>query len=172
MREAELILRQSWERLIAEYTSGRVFLRNEKDMECALWKICQNVMVERGLFPTVVSQESHRGRVVDLRIGEIDSCILVQLKLYRDKADWKETPSMTNTVESDLKFVKGHEDAYVAVIDTIPSTPRVKLPFKLNWQTIEIDDDMFSKVYSDINPRTSPPRERRQKILLANGTDI
>ena len=172
MQETELILRESWKRLIAQYTSGKVILRNERGMESALKDICRNVMVEHGLSPTVVSQEPHRGRIVDLRIGEINSCLLVQLKLYHDRADWKETPSMINTVESDLKFAKGHKDTYLAIIDTIPSTPRAKLPFKLNWQIIEIDREVFDKVYSNINPRTSPPRESRQKILLTNGTEI
>lgn len=172
MQEIESILWESWNRLITQYTSGKVILRNERDMENALKDICRNVMVKHGFSPVVVSQEHHRGRIVDLRIGEVNSCILVQLKLYHDRADWKETPSMTNTVESDLKFVKYHKNAYVAVIDTIPSTPRAELPFKLNWQTIEIAKEVFDKVYSSINPRTSPRRERRQQILLVKGTEM
>lgn len=63
---------------------------------------------------------------------------------------------MINTVESDLKFAKGYEDTYVAIIDTIPSTSRVKLPFKLKWESIEIDGRVFKKLYLTINPQTSP----------------
>ena len=166
------MLQESWKRLIANYTSGKVVLRNEKDMEDALKDICRSIMVEHGVFPAVASQEHHRNRRVDLRIGAIDSCLLVQLKLYHDRADWKETPSMTNTVESDLKFAKGHRNTYVGIIDAIPNTPRAKLPYELNWQTVEIDKDVFDKIYRDINPRTSPPRTRKQKALLANGTEI
>jgi len=79
---------------------------------------------------------------------------------------------MMNTVESDLKFAEGHGDTFVAIIDTIPSTSRVRLPFKMDWQTIEIDRNVFEEVYSTINPRTSPPREMRQKAILVNGTKI
>jgi len=172
MEEIESVLQESWKRLIANYTSGKVVLRNEKDMEDALKGICRSIMVEHGVLPAVVSQEHHRNRRVDLRIGPIDSCLLVQLKLYHDKADWKETPSMTNTVESDLKFAKGHKNTYVGIIDAIPNTARARLPYELDWQTVEIDKDVFNKIYQDINPRTSPPRTRKQKVLLANGTEI
>jgi len=80
MRETELILRESWKRLIVRYISGKVILRNERDMENALKDICQNVMGEHGLSSTVVSQELHRGRILDLRIGDVEPCVLVQLK--------------------------------------------------------------------------------------------
>ena len=172
MQEIEHVLRESWKRLIARYISGQVILRKEKDMEDALKDICRTVIVESALLPTIASQELHRGMIVDLRIGSIDVCLLVQLKFYHDRADWKETPSMTNTVESDLKFTKGHKNTYVGIIDTIPSTPRAKLPFKLNWQAVAIHKGVFDKIYRNINPRTSPPRERKQKSLLANGTEI
>ena len=61
MREIELILRESWKRLIVRYISGKVILRNERDMENAVKGICQNVMGEHGLSSTVVSQESTEG---------------------------------------------------------------------------------------------------------------
>ncbi len=79
---------------------------------------------------------------------------------------------MTNTVESDLKYAQGHNNTYVAIIDVIPSTTRAILPFKVNWQTIEINKVVFDKFYANINPRTSPPRERQQKILLKKGTTL
>ena len=104
MQETESILREPWNRLIARYTSGKIILRKERDMKNALKDICLNIMVEHGIPPVVVSQEHDRGRIVDLRIGEISSCILVQLKTYHDRADWKESPPMINTVESDLQL--------------------------------------------------------------------
>lgn len=172
MEEAELVLRLSWERLINDYASGKVVLRTEKDMENAMKHICMNIVAERGLILDVARQEKHRGKVIDLRIGDMPRCIWVQLKFYHDEADWKQSPSMMNTVESDLKFAEGHGDTFVAIINTIPSTSRVRLPFKLDWQTIEIDRNVFEEVYSTINPRTSPPREMRQKAILVNGTKI
>lgn len=172
MVEVQTILDKSWKRLISQYVSGKIVLRKEADMEKALLDICRAVMVEQLFLTPIATQEHHRHRRVDLRIGPIDLCILVQLKLYHDRADWKETQSMTNTVESDLKFAHGHHNTYVTIIDTIPSNPRAKLPFKLKWQTIEIDGKVFDESYSNINPRTSPPRERRQKVLLACGTEI
>lgn len=172
MEEAELLLRDSWEHLISRYTSGKIVLRNEKDMEDALKDICQELTSEPEISLPIVSQEHHRGRIVDLRMGETDSCILIQLKFYHDKADWKETPSMTNTVESDLKFAKDHKDTYVGIIDTIPTTTRAKLLYILNWELIEIDKQVFDEIYSNINPRTSPPRESKQNVLLAKGTEI
>ena len=141
-------------------------------MEHALKKNCRSIMIEYDLAPIIVSQFRQRGRIVDLRIGEVHSWLLIQLKLYHDKADWKEKPSMTNTVESDLKFAKGHHDTYVGIIDTIPSTSRAKLPFKLNWQLVELNKEVFDKLYATINPKKSPPRERRQKILLMKGTEL
>ena len=172
MQEAELVLCKAWRRLIGRYASGEVVLRNEANMEKALKNICREIPIRHNAISPVVSQEYHRGRIVDLRIGDKDSCILVQLKLYHDRADWRETRSMTNTVESDLKFAKGHGDTYVGLIDTIPSTSRTGLPFNLKWQTIEIDKQVFGELYAHINPRTSPPRERRQKSVLAKGTEI
>lgn len=96
----------------------------------------------------------------------------MQIKFNHDKADWKETPAMMNTVESDLEFAKGHKDTYVAMIDTIPSTARAMLPFNLPWEKAEINEKVFNEVYSTINPKTSPQRERRQRILLANGAQL
>ena len=172
MDHNESILRQSWERLLAQYVSGKVILLNEKDLEVVLQEILQELTKEQGVKLEVVRQETRRGKIIDLRIGEIHSCILLQLKLYRDKVDWKEIPSMTNTVESDLNFAKGSDDIYVAVIDTIPSTTRLQLPFHLNWQTIEIDEQVFDREYSRIHPKTSQPRERQQKVLLVKGSEI
>jgi hypothetical protein len=79
---------------------------------------------------------------------------------------------MPNTVESDLKFAKNHKDTYVGVIDTIPSTSRVELLYKMKWQSIKIEKQVFDRLYLSINPKTSPPREILQRILLANGNEI
>lgn len=172
MADAKTILGESWKRLISRYISGNAVLRNEANMEKALLDDCRAVMVESHLATPLATQEYHRSRRVDLRIGPNSSCVLAQLKLYHDRADWKESPSMTNTVESDLKFAKGHGNTYVGIIDAIPSTPRAALPFKLKWKAIEIDSRVFDDNYANINPKTSPPRERRQKVLLARGSEI
>jgi len=79
---------------------------------------------------------------------------------------------MKNTVESDLKFAKGHEDIYVGIIDVIPSTRRTRLKYSLDWKELELDEQGFNNHYLNINPATSPPRERIQKSLLANGLQI
>ncbi|MFH0748560.1 MAG: hypothetical protein V1915_01360 [Candidatus Bathyarchaeota archaeon] len=105
-------------------------------------------------------------------MSDMARLLLFQLKLYPDQADWKESRSLTNTVESDLKFAKGYEDAYVAIIDTIPSTSRVELPYKLKWESLEIDRRVFNELYLAINPKTSPPREVLQRTLLMNGSEI
>jgi hypothetical protein len=98
--------------------------------------------------------------------------ILVELKLYHDKADWKESRSMKNTVESDLKTAKGHKNTFVGIIVVIPSTYRAKLVYSLNWNILEIDRQVFNSYYRDINLISSPPRERKQQTLLVNGTQI
>lgn len=172
MRKAEFILRESWKRLIDAYISGKIVLRSEKDMENAVVKICRRLIAEYDLPLTVRRQQRHRGRVVDVTIEGMGRLIFLQLKLYHDKADWKESPSMTNTVESDLKFAENHEETYVGVIDVIPSTSRAELPYRMGWQSIKVEKQVFDKLYSAINPKTSPPREILQRILLANGGEI
>jgi hypothetical protein len=167
----EKILLPAWTQLLFEYTSGKTILRSEKDMEKRLKEISCEIANKEGLAAFIGSKKIG-DRIVDLKIADTKNRLLVQMKLYHDKADWKETQSMTNTVESDLKFAKGHEDTFVAVIDTIPSTARQVLPFKLNWKTIEIDEKVYKEIYSNINPRTSPKREQKQNILLANGNQI
>jgi glucose-6-phosphate 1-dehydrogenase len=168
----ELLLREAWKRLVEAYASGRVILRTEKNMEKAMTQICESLIAEQGLVFKVKRQERHRERIVDLVIRIPSQHVLAQLKLYHDKADWKESPSMTNTVESDLKFAKGHLDTFVALIDTIPSTSRASLPFRLRWEEIEINEKVFNREYATIHPKTSPPRERHQKALLTIGTEI
>jgi hypothetical protein len=117
-------------------------------------------------------QETYRGKIVDIRLGSKDMPILVELKLYYDKADWKESRSMKNTVENDLKTAKGHKNTFVGIIDVVPSTYRAKLVYSLNWNILEIDRQVFDSYYRDINPISSPPRERKQQTLLVNGTQI
>jgi hypothetical protein len=140
-------------------------------MERSMAQILEDVIAEFDMALEVKRQQRDRERTVDLEIGNTLKH-LVQIKFYHDTADWKETPTMMNTVESDLKFAKGHADTYVAIIDTIPSTTRAILPFKLAWEKVEIDEQVFNKVYSTINPKTSPTRERQQKTLLVNGDQL
>jgi len=158
--------------LVEDYVSGKLILRTEPDMERWMAQISRDIIAKLGFALDVKRQRRHRERIVDLEIGNAIKHLLVQIKFYHDKADWKETPAMMNTVESDLKFAKGHKDTYVAIIDTIPSTTRAVLPFELAWEKVEIDQKVFNEVYSTINPRTSPPRERQQRILLANGVQL
>lgn len=173
MEEAESVLWASWKRLADDYVSGKLILKTEKDMEKAMAQISQDVIAEHGFALDAKRQQRHGERIVDLEIGNaIRYFLLVQIKFYHDKADWKETPAMMNTVESDLKFAKGHKDTYVAIIDTIPSTARAMLSFNLPWEKVEINEKVFNEVYSTINPKTSPPRERQQRILLANGAQL
>ncbi len=172
MGKTEFILRGSWKRLIDAYISGRIILQSEKDMEDAVAKICQNLIVEHILPLTVRRQQRCRERIVDVTIEGMGQLLLLQLKLYHDKADWKESPSMTNTVESDLKFAKNHKGTYVGIIDTIPSTSRAELSYKMKWQSIKIEKQVFDRLYSFISPKTSPPREILQRILLVNGGEI
>ena len=166
------MLRASWKHLVDDYVSGKLILRTEPDMERWMAQISRDIIAKLGFALDVKRQRRHRERIVDLEIGNAIKHLLVQIKFYHDKADWKETPAMMNTVESDLKFAKGHKDTYVAIIDTIPSTTRAVLPFELAWEKVEIDQKVFNEVYSTINPRTSPPRERQQRILLANGVQL
>ena len=158
--------------MVEDYVSGKLILRTEPDMERWMAQISRDIIAKLGFALDVKRQRRHRERIVDLEIGNAIKHLLVQIKFYHDKADWKETPAMMNTVESDLKFAKGHKDTYVAIIDTIPSTTRAVLPFELAWEKVEIDQKVFNEVYSTINPRTSPPRERQQRILLANGVQL
>jgi len=129
-------------------------------------------MVKRKIPLLIGRPELHNMKKVDLRLGSTSNPILVELKLYHDKADWKETKSITNTVESDLKFALGHEDIYVGIVDVIPSTHRVHLDYLLHWEEIKINKKIFDRYYSKINPASSPPRERIQKWVLVNGVQI
>ena len=170
--DPQSLLRETWKQLIKAYTLGGAILKTEKNMENAMMQICEKLIAEDSLAFKLKRQEEHRGRIVDLVIQSPDERVFIQLKLYHDKADWKESPSMKNTVESDLKFAKGYGDTFVALIDTIPSTTRTSLPFKLKWREIEINKKTFFVEYSTIHPKTSPPRERHQRVLLAKGTEI
>ena len=172
MRNLHIVINEAWKELLSQYKYGKLIFRNEKDFERSLTTICRQLMGKKGMVPAIANQEPHLGRIIDLRLGPYTNPLLVQLKLYHDKADWKETPTMRNTVESDLKFAKGRADVYVGIIDVIPSSSRQLLSFRLQWQTIEISDQVFQKWYANINPPTSPPREKVQKVLLANGLEI
>lgn len=166
------LIREAWELLLSDYKRGRVILRDERDLGRSLTDICNRLMKEKDIAPLIANQERRLGRRVDLRLGPYSEPLLVQLKLYHDKADWKETRTMRNTVESDLRFAKGRDNVYVGIIDVIPSSSRPPIPFRFQWKTFEIDKKVFHRWYANINPPTSPPRERVQRALLASGLEI
>jgi hypothetical protein len=166
------LLCEAWESLLADYCEGKTIIRRENDLERSFSDICGRLIQAKGMPLMKANEESHIGRRVDVRLGPVTDPLLIQLKFYHDKADWKESPSMQNTVESDLKFAKGHDNIYVAIVDAIPSSHRAPLPFRLQWKTIEIDIDTFNRFYANISPRTSPSRERIQNALLMNGLEL
>ena len=166
------LVREAWKEFLRQYKSGKIILRNERDLENSLVGVCKKLAEQKGTRCEVASQETHMGKRVDLRLGPSSMPVLVQLKLYHDPVDWKETPSMRNTVESDLKFAKGHGNVYVGIIDVVPSSSRPKIPFKLEWETIELDEKVFQQFYVAIHPKSSPQRERIQKAVLVNGAEI
>ena len=166
------VLNDAWERTLSDYQSGNVIIKNERDLENALATSCEFLMQERTIPIRMGRQETFRDKRVDIRIGYPNDPILVELKLYHDKADWKESKSMKNTVESDLRFAKGYEDTYVGIIDVIPSTQRAYLDYSLEWNELEIPEEIFNLHYVGINPSFSPPRERIQKSVLVNGIMI
>jgi hypothetical protein len=166
------VLNDAWGRTLSDYQSGNVIIKSERDLENALATSCKFLMQDRNIPLRIGRQETFRDKRVDIRLGFTSDPILVELKLYHDKADWKESKSMKNTVESDLRFAKGYEDTYVGIIDVIPSTQRAHLDYSLDWKEIEITKQIFNLHYVRINPATSPPRERIQKSLLVNGIMI
>lgn len=166
------ILKDAWKRIMIDYQIGKVILKRERDLEQALATICMSLMNERNIPVRIGRQERFRNKRVDIRLGPINNPILVELKLYHDKADWKESKSMRNTVESDFKFAQDHEHTYVGIVDVIPSTQRTQLGYSLFWKELELDRPVFNLHYADIHPATSPPRERIQKSLLVNGLQI
>jgi hypothetical protein len=166
------LLHEAWESLLADYAQGKTLIKNERNLECAFSDICMRLMEAKGMPLMIENQELHMGRKVDVRLGHVTDPLLIQLKFYHDKADWKESSSMQNAVESDLKYAKGHDNIYVGIVDAIPSSSRMPLPFRLHWRTIEINADTFNRFYAKINPTTSPRRERIQNALLANGSEL
>jgi hypothetical protein len=154
------VLTDAWEFTLSDYQNGKVIIKSERDLEKALATSCKYLMQERDIPIRIGRQENFRDKRVDIRLGLTSDPILVELKLYRDKADWKESKSMKNTVESDLRFAKGYEDTYVGIIDVIPSTQRAYLDYSLEWKELEIDKQIFNLHYVGIDPATSPPRER------------
>ncbi len=164
-------LRLAWGQLLSRYTSGKIVLARERDLEGHLTSICKELIAKDS--PGLIgNQEVHLDKKVDLRTGVPDRPLLVELKLYHDPADWKESSTMTNTVESDLKFAKGREDVHVGIIDTIPSTTRPSIPFRLEWQLIRINEAAFQQHYANIAPQSSPRREQEQRAVLVKGSEL
>jgi len=172
MKSLDSLVREAWGQLLIQYKSGKIILRSERDLERSFSEICRGLMEREGIGPMVANQEVHTGKRVDLRLGPSSEPVLIELKLYHDSADWKESSTMRNTVENDLKFAKGRNNVYVGIIDVIPSSSRPTMPFKLQWKTIELDEKVFQGFYASINPPTSAQRERIQRTLLANGAEI
>ncbi len=141
-------------------------------MEKVFTRHCKAILAEKHLNETVGNQKEFFYKRVDTWIGPLSNPHIVELKIYHDKADWKATRTSTNTVETDLNFVKGKDNAWAGIIDTIPSTSRQPLPYDLRWQEIEIDEDVFKKYYESKHPKSSPPRERMQKTLFVNGLEF
>lgn len=166
------MIRGAWKILLFDYQIGRIILEEEEDLKNSLTDVCSKLLKDRDVDSRVANEKKHLGKRVDLKVDTPTSPLLVELKLFRDTADWKESSTMEHTVESDLKFAEGKENVYVGIIDVIPSTSRQPLSFNLQWNEVEINEEVFQERYAGIAPRTSPPRERIQKSTLVNGLEI
>ncbi len=165
------VLIQGWERLIAQYKKGLIILTDEKSLELFFVRNCESVIQENKLNIPIGRQKEFYGKRVDVWVGN-DTPNVIELKIYHDPADWKMTKSMPNAVERDLTFAKGDSRIWIGVIDTIPSTNKQKIPFDIDWKECNILEDVFEKNYKNINPPSSPPREKKQKWFFVNGSDL
>ena len=164
------ILKTAWKELLHDYSTGDLIIRNERDLQLGLMHKCSDCINRMGEKAFVSKEDFHYGKRIDVILWSLKEKILVQLKLYHDRAEWTESPSMTNTVESDCKFACGRPDVFVGIIDVIPSTPRKKLAYNLDWREITLSDKAY-ELYKSTNPRTSP-RERIQRVVLARGSEL
>ena len=165
------VLIQGWERLIAQYKKGLIILTDEKSLELFFVRNCENVIQENKLNIPIGRQKEFYGKRVDVWVGN-DTPNVIELKIYHDTADWKGTETSRNTVETDLQFAKGDSKIWVGVIDAIPSTNKQKIPFNIEWKECEIVENIFKKNYKDINPISSPPRERKLRYFFVNGKNL
>jgi hypothetical protein len=171
MVEISKILIQAWERLISQYEKGLIILTNEKSLETYFLKNCENVLSENKLSIPIGRQKKFYGKLVDVWIGD-DNPSVVELKIYHDPADWRESKGSTNTVETDLNFASGDPRIWVGVIDTIPSSSRTPIPYDLEWQECNFSKKTYEDNYQEINPKSSPKREQNQRWFFVNGTEI
>jgi hypothetical protein len=169
--EIASVLIQSWKRLISQYEKGLIILTNERSLETYFLKNCENVLNENKIDVPIGRQKAFYGKTVDVWIGNENPSV-VELKIYHDQADWRESKGATNTVETDLNFAKGDPRVWVGVIDAIPSSSRPRIPYDLAWQECKISKKIFDEEYQKINPKSSPPREQKQRWFFVNGTEL
>jgi len=169
--EISKVLTQAWERTISQYEKGSIKLSNEKSLEDYFKKNCEDILDDNKLNTPVDRQKKFCGKIVDVLIYS-EPRNAIELKIYHDPADWKMTKSMPNAVEKDLTFAKGDSRIWIGVIDTIPSTNKQKIPFDIDWKECNILEDVFEKNYKNINPPSSPPREKKQRWFFVNGSDL
>ena len=162
----------AWEALLKDYVDGVAVLRREADLERTFTTHCQRLLRSAGSSAVVLNQDQQPGKKVDVRLGSDDELALVELKLYHDEADWKETKTMKNTVESDLIFAEGKANVWVGIIDTIPSVHRQQLRFELPWTRVVLPTNVFDEFYQNANPPSGWPRERIQGAALINGGQL
>ena len=183
------VLTQAWENMISDYKDGTIDLQHERITEysttcTSLESSLIDKIKEKKPEWSVKSQGYHGlgDKNTDIQIGcgygprKFLGDVHIELKLYHDTAAWKKTPKTTNTVQSDLQFAKEYSTLdipiWVGVIDTIPSTNKQKIPFDIDWKECNILEDVFEKNYKNINPPSSPPREKKQRWFFVNGSNL
>ncbi len=167
----EYVLVESWRRSINQYREGITIFKLEKDLEVNFTNNCKMVMRENDLNYEIGNQRQSYGKTVDVWIGSSVDPAVVELKIYHDTADWKETKTSQNTVETDLKFAKGKENTWVGIIDTIPTTTRQQIPYNLKWKSFSLSEDLVRK-YNQAKGQSVLPREAVQREIFAKGTEV
>ena len=162
---------QAWKRMISQYEKGLIIITNEKSLETFFLKNCENILQENKLNIPIGRQKEFYGKIVDVWIGK-DNPIVVELKIFHDPVDWKETKGITNAVETDLNFANGDSRIWVGVLDVIPSAKRPTIPYNIEWQECNIVKKVFEEHYQNIAPPSSPPREQTQRWFFVNGSQI
>ena len=168
----EFILVKAWRNVIKSYTNGNTILKNEKDLGVEFIEQCQKISQQENIKLEIGNQRQLFGKIVDVWLKDRDLTSVVELKLFHDRADWKESSTMKNTVESDLKFASGNPNAWVGIIDTIPSTSKHNVPFQIKWNFFKIDNKAFEERYKNISPPSSDPREQTQREFFMNGLNL
>ncbi len=169
--EVSQILTQAWHQLISQYEKGLVIIPNEKTLETFFLKNCEQILHENRINIPIGRQKEFYGKRVDVWIGT-DNPSVIELKLFHDPVDWKETRGITNAVETDLNFAKGDSRIWVGVIDTIPSVKRPMIQYDVEWEECNIVKKVFEENYRDIAPPSSPKREQKQRWFFVNGSQI